>query len=193
MGEIAGGEIGKVAFRQGLKLEARAARAQQELAGIARRFERDLRPLRQFADDLIENMRRQGRRARLGDVGRQLVGHFEIEVGRFQQDRAAVGAEQNVGENRDRRAPFDDAVHMAERLQQSGAFEGDLHETNPDFLGLWVGLLAGRRGARRARGATVARLKPNRKRRRAGVPSFWAGPLSGKVETGFPFESGLIT
>ena len=39
MGEIAGGEIGKVAFRQSLKLEARAARTQQQLTGIAGRFE----------------------------------------------------------------------------------------------------------------------------------------------------------
>ena len=38
-----------------------------------------------------------------------------------------LGPEQHVGEDRNRVAPLDHAMDVAERLQQLGAFDGDLH------------------------------------------------------------------
>ena len=55
--EFAGGEVGEIAVRQGLQVEPRTPGAQLQLAGLAMRFERNLRAVRQLADNLIEDMR----------------------------------------------------------------------------------------------------------------------------------------
>src|SRR5205807_9215506 len=57
---------------------------------------------------------------------------LEIHVGGAQGQLprtggGAFGAQQHVRENRDCRTPFDDALHMAERLKEGGPFDGKLH------------------------------------------------------------------
>ena len=116
MAEIARREIGKIAFRQRLEMEARAARTQKQLRRLACHIERNLGSVRQFAHNLVEDMRRQRRPTRLSHIRRQPVGDFKIEIGRLEQNRTAFRTEKNIGQDRNRRAPFDDAVHMAERL-----------------------------------------------------------------------------
>ena len=61
------------------------------------------------------------------DLGRDRIGHFKIEVGRLQAQRGAIGAQEHVGQNRNGVAPLDRAMHMAERSQQFGTLNGDLH------------------------------------------------------------------
>ena len=51
----------------------------------------------------------------------------EIHVGGGQAERIGAGLEQDVGEDRDGVAPLDDALDMAQRLQQSAAFDGQFH------------------------------------------------------------------
>src|SRR5450830_543903 len=71
------------------------------------------------------------RRYRGGAAGRHLggdaVGDFEIEVSGLQAELAGVGPDQHVGENGDGIAPFDHAVHVAQRLQQLCTLYGNLH------------------------------------------------------------------
>ncbi len=79
-------------------------------------------------------MRRHGRRARLRHVGGDLFGRLEVEVGAFQRHLAVGRLDQHVGEDRDGVAAFDDAVDVAESLEQDGPLDGDLHRFNPLFL-----------------------------------------------------------
>ena len=53
---------------------------------------------------------------------------LEIHIGGAQRQLArSFGAEQHIRENRDRRPPLDDALHMAQRLKKGGPFDGKLH------------------------------------------------------------------
>jgi len=99
MAEIACSEVGEIAVRQGLQIEPRASRAQLQLALLAIRFERNLSPIRQFADDLIEDMRRKRGRASLANVRRQALGYLKIEIGRPEKQRLILGAQQDVRQN----------------------------------------------------------------------------------------------
>ena len=85
MAELARGHFGKIALRQGLQLEARAPRAQRQLALLAGLLERNLRAFRQFAGDVVKRVGGQGGRALLRHVGGDALGDFEIEIGGFEQ------------------------------------------------------------------------------------------------------------
>ena len=79
-----------------------------------------------------------------GDRSRRLSRSMSVAVS---AQLAVVGLDQHVGEDRDGVAPLDHALHMAERLQEGGAFDGELHGVtilNDGFLGVWV---TGRRTA----------------------------------------------
>ena len=60
MAHLAGGEIGEIAFRQGLQGEARAPGADREHGAVAGAFDHDLRALGQLAHDVVEHVRRHG-------------------------------------------------------------------------------------------------------------------------------------
>jgi len=51
----------------------------------------------------------------------------EIHVGRRQSKRTVGGLDQHVGEDRDGVAPFDDALHMRQGLQEGAALDGKFH------------------------------------------------------------------
>ena len=125
--ELARGEIGEVGRRQSLKGEARAAGAQDQLPRVAGGLEARLRALRQLAHDVVDHMRRNGRRAVLGDVGWNRLGSLEVEVGALQRQPAVPGLDQHVGEDRDGVAPLDDAMDVPKRFKQDRTLDGDLH------------------------------------------------------------------
>ena len=127
MTHFAGGEIGKIAFRQRLQREARAARAQRKHGTVARTFEHDLRAVRQFAHDVVEHVGRYGRRPAGGNLGRGRVRHFQIEICRFQTQLAAVGLHQDVRKNWNGIAPLDHAMDVAKRLQKFCTLYGNFH------------------------------------------------------------------
>ena len=135
MGHLAGGQIGKVAFRQGLQREAGAPGADRKHGAVAGALDHDLRALGQFAHDFIEHVRRHGGGARLLDVGGDAFDHFEVEVGGLELKPPIVGAEQHVAQNRNRIAPFHHAMDMAERLSEFGALDGGTHETPREATG----------------------------------------------------------
>jgi hypothetical protein len=60
MGHLAGRDIGKIAFRQGLQREAGAPGADRQHRPVARGFQHDLRAFGELAHDLVEHMRRHG-------------------------------------------------------------------------------------------------------------------------------------
>ena len=161
MRHLAGGEIGEVAFRQGLQGEARATGAQRQHGAVAGALDDDLRALGQLAHDLVEHVRRHGGGAARRDLGGDAVGDFEIEVGGLQAELALVGLDQHVGENRDGVAPLHHAMHVAQRLQQFCTLDCNFHwETR---FGAYEQALKPRRDAKpavrgmRGRGAKVTR------------------------------------
>ena len=125
--QIAGVEVGEIAFGQGLQVEARAARAQQEPSSLSRHLQRDLRAIGQLADDVIQNMGWQRCRARLTDIGGEAFRDFKIKIGGPELEVSIGGLQQDIGQDRDGVAPFDDAVHMAQRLEKRRSFESDFH------------------------------------------------------------------
>ena len=127
MRHVAGGEIREIAFGQGLQREARAAGADRQHRTVAVGFQHDLRAVGQFADDVVEHMRRHGGGAAGRGFRRQRFGHLEVEVGRLQRQPGVFGADQHVAEDRDGVAALDHAMDVAQRFQQLRAFDGDLH------------------------------------------------------------------
>ena len=156
--EIPRGHLGKIALGQRLQREARAAGEKRELARFAGRLERGLRALRQLAHDVVERVGGKRRRAGAGDLGRNLLGNLEIEIGGLQQQGFVARLEENVGQDRDRRAPLDNAVDMAERPQKSRSLDRDLH--GPKIRLARESKARGSRG-----GATLTRRGAERKRR----------------------------
>ena len=134
MGEFARGDVGKVGGWQRLEIEARPARPQQQLSGLAGDFEARLSAFGEFPHDVIDHMRGNGGRAGLGDVGGDLLGRLEVEIGALQRDLAVGGLDQHVGENGDRIAPFDDAMHVSQSLEQDRTLNGDLHRRNSELF-----------------------------------------------------------
>ena len=127
MRHVAGGEIREIAFRQRLQREARAAGADRQHRTVAVGFQHDLRAVGQFADDVVEHVRRHGGRAGGRGFRRQRFGHLEVEVGRLQRQLGVFGADQHVAEDRNGVAALDHAMDVAQRFQELRAFDGDLH------------------------------------------------------------------
>ena len=132
VGEFAGGEIGEIGRRQALQEEAGAAGAQEKLAGAGVDFEADLRAVRKLSYDIVEDVGGDGGRAGDRDIGGGDFGRLQIEVGGFQFELAVFRLDQHVGQDRDRVAALHDAVDVAQRLQESGALDGDFHDRGPD-------------------------------------------------------------
>ena len=116
MREISGRQIREVGGRQALQVEARAPRAHQQLPRFGDDLQAHLRALGELAHDVVEDM--GGDRGGAGDrhVGGGDFGRLQVEVGRLQFELAVLGLDQHIGEDRDRVAPLDDAVNVAERL-----------------------------------------------------------------------------
>src|SRR5207344_165356 len=94
---------------------------------------------------------RHGRRTAGGDLGRCRVGHFQIEICRFQTQLAAVGLHQDVGENWNGIASLDHAMDVA-RLQKFCTLYGNFHE-NPAPAPSKRPLKPGATASRRSRNA----------------------------------------
>ena len=112
--------------------EGRSPRAQHHLVALAERLQLDLRAFAQFAHNVVQRVRRRGGAPLALDPRGHALDDLEIHIGRAQRQLArarprALGAQQHVRENRDRRPPFDDALHVAQRLKKGGPFDGKLH------------------------------------------------------------------
>ena len=77
---LADRQIGKVGLRQRLQGEARTAGADRQAGAVSQRFQRHLGAFGKLAHDLIKHVCRHGRRAGRPDLGRNCLGHFQIEV-----------------------------------------------------------------------------------------------------------------
>src|SRR6185503_610035 len=71
-----------------------------------------------------------GDRAGPADVRLAPSGERDVEIGGGEGELAVAGVEEEVGEDRDRRPPFDDALEKRELRQQRVALETDVH-TSP--------------------------------------------------------------
>ena len=94
----------------------------------------NLGALGKLADDVIEKMGGHRGRPCRADRAFDLRGDVHVHVGR-RHGQLAVGRLQNdVGQDRDRIAAFDDRLNLAERPQQADTIDGELH---------WLSLLSG--------------------------------------------------
>jgi len=100
--QLAGGEIGEVGFGQALQREARSPGTDRERPAIVSRLQFDLGALGKLAHDVIDHVRGHGGGAGLLDLGRHGFHDFEIEIGCFQFEAVLAGADQDVGEDRNR-------------------------------------------------------------------------------------------
>ena len=96
------------------------------LLGIARHLH--LGAVGELAHDVVQHVRRHRHRAGLRDVGRRLVRHLALEVGRLELQRPVRGLEQDVGEDGNGGAPLDHARHVTKRSEKLTAFDHQLHE-----------------------------------------------------------------
>jgi len=128
---LACGEIGKVALRQGLQREARAAGTNRQQRPIAGALDYDLSSFRQLAHYVVKHMRRHRRRAGRPDFGRNRLAHFDIEIGRLEGELGIFCLDEHVCENRNGVAALDHSMHMSKRFQQCCALDGNLHSAHP--------------------------------------------------------------
>ena len=83
----------------------------------------------QLAHDVVQDVRGHRDRAGLGNVGRRLLQHLALQVGRLELQALVGGLQQDVGQNRDGRAPFHHARDVAKGSQQLTAFDHQLHDS----------------------------------------------------------------
>ena len=84
-------------------------------------------PSGSLAHDVVEHVRGRGRRAVAQHVGGSSFDDLDVEIGGGQLQLPLGRLDHHIGEDRDRVAPFDDALDMAERLQKGAAFDVDFH------------------------------------------------------------------
>ena len=73
------------------------------------------------------------------DLGRRLLDHLALEIGRLELQHVAGGADQHVRQDRDRGPPLDHARDVAQCPQQVSAFDHNPHEA-PFASRLRIGL-----------------------------------------------------
>ena len=119
-----------------LRDEVEALEIGQRLRGavlvqIIRRCVQIGRHVRQLAGDVEQQVRRHGDRAgAFNRGGAHRFNDLQVEVGRHDANTAAVRCiDQHVRQDWYGIPPLDDALHMAERFQQTGAFGGAALET----------------------------------------------------------------
>ena len=127
--QIVVGHHRKLGDGQTRETEARAPRDHVELPTLAPvESHRDLRTVRQLADDVVKGERGRGHGAFQLDGGLGLVDDGKIHVRcREPQAVAPLRIDAHIGKNRDRVAPLDDALHMRQRAQKRGAFDREFH------------------------------------------------------------------
>ena len=67
--------------------------------------------------------------ARLVDLGHAVVDDLHVEIGGRERHRIAVRRQQHIGQDRDGVATLHHALHMAQSLQQSRPFNGQVHRS----------------------------------------------------------------
>ena len=125
--QVALGHGREVGRRQALQGEARAAGANGQAVAVGGALELDLGAVGQLAHDLVERMRRRRRRSGLGGRRLDLLGDGEVHVGGGEAQPPLLRRDQDIGQDGDRVAPLDDALHMGQRLQEGCPFDRQFH------------------------------------------------------------------
>ena len=72
-------------------------------------------------------MRRNRGRAGRRSLGRDGLDHFEVEIGRPEGELALVGADQEIGQDRNGVTPLHHAMDVPDRLEERSALDRNLH------------------------------------------------------------------
>ena len=146
MSEIARGKIGEVLRRQRLQGEPGLTRGDRQALLVGLAPDLDLRTVGELAHDVVQDVGGHGHGARRRHVRADLLHDLALEVGRLELQALGRRAHQDVGQNRNGRAPLDDARDMAKRSQQLTPFDHQPHETlSAQSQSLWS-LRPARRG-----------------------------------------------
>ena len=65
------------------------------------------------------------------DLSRSLVHHLDVKIGGAELYVAAFSLDQNIGEDRDRIAPFHHGLGLGHGLEQCAAFDAEFHTLAP--------------------------------------------------------------
>ena len=102
-----------------------------EAAFFAIDFELNL-ARRKFANDGEKAARRQRGRAFLFHLRFEAAAHADVEIGRGQVDFVAVGLQQDVRKNRQRRARADDVLNLLQTFEQFFFRDAKFHEAETE-------------------------------------------------------------
>ena len=131
--EFAGGEVGEIALGEHLQRELGPAGAQRQLGAVAG-VERHFRPVGQLSHDIEQDLRRNGGRSGLPDIGRHRLRDLDVEVGCLEEEAGPLGAQEHVREDRDGVPALDDAMDVAEGFEEMGSLDGHAHLTFCPFM-----------------------------------------------------------
>ncbi len=126
--ELARRQVREILRRQRLQGKARLAAGDGDafLLWIAPHFH--LGTVRQLAHDVVQNVRRNRQRTGRRNLRADALADLALEIRRLEHQRVAGRLQQHVGQDRDGRAPLDDAGDMAQRSEQFTAFDHELHD-----------------------------------------------------------------
>ena len=130
-GHLGLAHVRKVIGGQNRKLETCASGGDFQPAFAAFPFDLDLRPFRELSDDVMERMRRDRHSASGLDLRRDAFNGLHVEISRFQRKAtAAIGANQDIRENRDGITAFDNPRDMPESTEQRIPVNNKAHMDN---------------------------------------------------------------
>ncbi len=117
MRHLARRKIGKVALRQRLQSEPRAAGANGHHRALAGALDHHLRALGQLAHNLINHVRGNGSAACRTNLRSNCLRHLKIEISRFESESRIFCSDENIPEDRNCIAPLYDTMNMSKRFQ----------------------------------------------------------------------------
>ena len=127
LAHLADADVGKILCRKRLQRKARMTGGKRQALLLRVLAYVDLTAVGQLANDVVQHMGRHGDGTRLTDVGGNALDDFALKVGRLEFERRFPHPQQDVRQDGDRRASFDDAGDVAERPQEFTTFDHKPH------------------------------------------------------------------
>ncbi len=107
---------------------------QLDLAAVAGGCQFHLRAFGQFANNVVQRVRRRGRGTGLANIRRRRFDDFDIHIGRVERDLTFGRVDPHVRQNGDGVAPLHHTLHMPKGFKERRAL-------NDQFHGPRIGLL----------------------------------------------------
>ncbi len=135
MGQFLLAQNREIRRRQGGELEIGTPRMQRQLPVAVNGFQGHLGAVGQLAHDIIKGVGRRRDRALSAYLRHHGFGYGQFHVRGGELDDAVAGFHQDIVQNGNGIAAFDDALDMSEGTKEGRAFDGKLHRENRCLFG----------------------------------------------------------